>query len=250
MPGFLSIDLPAGAGVESPLLDSPAFAEATARAEEVFAAIADLTARRTTDAYVASALDDADIAGLGGGLVTPEMILAIARRRIDDLDDQVVTIMDELNRRTAAASEISDHLGVLRNTSSDIEQYYDDRGDLDMDAPMNHLGQDPDGNGVYTMPTADGGWTAVPTVQEYLDALRDRGALTPSEHSAIIGGREGMQNLIDDANESLRDVNSGNEMLMIQLQSTMQSRTSIVQTATNLLKTLDDANDSIVGNLR
>lgn len=245
----LAIDIPMGTR-DLALDGTPAGEEAAARGEAVISAMLEAAAQRATDTQIFSALDDAEIAGLGGGVVTPEMVLAIARRRIDDLDGQVVTIMDELNRRTAAASEISTHLGQLRNISSDLEQYFDSDGNLDTSRRMNHLGEDLDGDGEYVMKTEDGTIIPVPTVQEYLDGLRDQETLSPTEHSAILAGREGMRNLIDDANESLRDVNSGNEMLMIQLQSTMQSRTSIIQTATNLLKSIDEASDSIVGNLR
>ena len=68
----------------------------------------------------------------------------------------------------------------------------------------------------------------------------------------IIGGALGViiKSLIDDVNEQLREVNSGNEMLMIQLQSTMQQRTQIIQLGSNMLKAYDEATDSIVGNMR
>ncbi len=230
--GSLSIDIPRGTGAEGSLLGGTAAGEAALEeAEAAFEAAFEAAAARTAAASVASALDGADIAGMGGGLVTPEMILAIARRRINDLDEQVTTIMDELNSRTAAARVISDHLGELRNISTVLEPHFDTSGNLDLDATV----------------TVEGGGTQ--TVRQYLESLVYGGVLTLEEANAVTS-RQGMQNLIDDANESLRDVNSGNEMLMIQLQSTMQARTSVVQTATNLLKTIDEASDSIVGNLR
>jgi flagellar hook-associated protein FlgK len=233
MTGFMPLELPAGSRTETTLLDgdTPAGGAALEAAEDAVEAALEAAAARTSAANIDSALDGADIAGMGGGLVTPEMVLAIARRRINDLDEQVSTIMDELNSRTEAAGTISDHLGALRNISTRLEPHYDASGNLNLDATI----------------AIEGGGTQ--TVREYLESLVVGQVLTLDEANAITN-REGMQNMIDDANESLRDVNSGNEMLMIQLQSTMQARTSVIQTATNLLKSIDEASDSIVGNLR
>jgi hypothetical protein len=211
--------------------ESPAGGAALESGEALLESVFRDAEQRRAESVAASVREGALIAGLGGGEVTPEMILAIAQRRINDLDAQVTTLMDELTRRTTAASEISTEIGELRTISSDLEAYYDANGNLNPATRMTHM-------------------TPAPTVQEYLDGLRSTGVIDDSEHSAIMGGREGLDNLIQSGNDRLRDVNSGNEMLMIQLQSTMQTRTSVIQTATNLLKTIDEASDSIVGNLR
>lgn len=55
---------------------------------------------------------------------------------------------------------------------------------------------------------------------------------------------------LDELSESLRMTNSNNEVLMLQLQSATQQRTSVIQMGSNLLKSIDEGSDSIVSNLR
>lgn len=88
------------------------------------------------------------------------------------------------------------------------------------------------------------------TVREYLQGRVDDGTLTEEERAAVLGGREGLQTLIDRVNDELRNVNSSNEMNMIRLQSVMQQRTSIISATTNLLKSMDEGNDAVIANLR
>jgi hypothetical protein len=77
------------------------------------------------------------------------------------------------------------------------------------------------------------------------------GRLTVGGQSmAGVTNREGLQLRADTLGEQIRECNSGNEQLMIKLQSAMQQRTQIVQMATNMLKAGDEARDAVVGNLR
>ncbi len=83
--------------------------------------------------------------------------------------------------------------------------------------------------------------------------LRDRvadGTITEEQRLAIGEGREALNNIITQANDELREINSGNEMQMIKLQSVMQSRTAVITAITNLLKAMDEGNDAVVANLR
>lgn len=59
-----------------------------------------------------------------------------------------------------------------------------------------------------------------------------------------------LQDELDDLDSRLQQVNSGNESMMVSLQSITQQRTSAIQMATNMLRALDESMDSIVGNLR
>jgi len=89
------------------------------------------------------------------------------------------------------------------------------------------------------------------TVDRYLNDAVASGRITPEERAAIVsGGREAITNLVSDANDQIRDINSQNEMMMIKLQSAMQNRTTILTSTTNLLKAMDEGNDAIVANLR
>ena len=50
--------------------------------------------------------------------------------------------------------------------------------------------------------------------------------------------------------EEQRLINSGAEMMMVQLQSRMQQRTQIIQLGSNMLKSIDEGLDTIIGNMR
>jgi len=88
------------------------------------------------------------------------------------------------------------------------------------------------------------------TVYDHIASLAASGQLTEEEANAVLAGRDGLQTLIDRANDELRQVNSGSEMNMIRLQSVMQQRTSIISATTNLLKSMDEGNDAVIANLR
>jgi hypothetical protein len=91
-------------------------------------------------------------------------------------------------------------------------------------------------------------WSRVPEDQRV--ALQERFARAGMDGVAHPVNRDALQDQIDRLGEDLKRVNSGNEMLMVQLQSTMQQRTSVVQMSTNMLKSIDEGMDAIVGNLR
>jgi hypothetical protein len=88
------------------------------------------------------------------------------------------------------------------------------------------------------------------TVRDYLASRAATGELTVEEANAALSGRDGLQTLIDKANDELRQVNSGSEMNMIRLQSVMQQRTAVISATTNLLKSMDEGNDAVIANLR
>jgi hypothetical protein len=225
-----------GRSVETPLLASPL---ADADSTRLLEAIEETRNGRSRD-LAAALRDEALLAGLTDGSVTPEMLLEVARRRLHDLDGQVETVIGALNERTVQATELQRRLGTLREIQTNLSDAYDANGRVD-------------GNNVVegvTIVNASGATVTNPTVNEYLDWLEDQNIISAEERSAIGATRDGLQGLIDGTNEDLRGVNSGNELLMIQLQSTMQTRTSVIQATSNLLKTIDEGNDAVVANLR
>src|SRR5690606_29225571 len=60
---------------------------------------------------------------------------------------------------------------------------------------------------------------------------------------------EDIQSAIDRLSQRLKTVNSGNEMLMIELQPGMQQRSELLNMGTNILKQLSDTNKAILNNL-
>ncbi len=151
--------------------------------------------------------------------LTPEVILAMMERRLQDMDRQIVECSQTIENSTRRADEVAGTLADRRALQQDLERIpLDDDGRFD--------------------------WGRVPTGVDG-PALRSR------LETLGLGDTPGaVQASIDGLNESLRRVNSGNEMLMVQLQSAMQERTSVIQMGSNMLKSLHEGTSAIVGNLR
>ena len=151
--------------------------------------------------------------------LTPEQILAMVERRLQDLDRQIQDCSLAVEGSTRRADEIAARLSDRRALQQDLER----------------------------IPLDDGGrydWGRAP-------AGVDATALRSRLETLGLGDTPGaVQASIDGLNESLRRVNSGNEMRMVQMQSAMQDRTAAIQMGTNMLKSLHEGTTAIVGNLR
>lgn len=87
-------------------------------------------------------------------------------------------------------------------------------------------------------------------------ALEYRGA-TPLgvqvDHRYLVAGAYSLQSLtseIEARQSKSREVSSGLELEMTRLQSDMQSRTQMVQTVSNILRSLHEASSSVIQNMR
>ena len=61
---------------------------------------------------------------------------------------------------------------------------------------------------------------------------------------------QALEAAIDRLTKEQRRLNTGNEMVMMQLQDAMQRRSQILQLGANMLAATDDATKTIIGNLR
>lgn len=163
--------------------------------------------------------------------LTPESILQMLQIRLGDLDEQIETTTSALQNNATTAQSLSRDIQLRREIVSAARA----------------VTTETDGNLRWDDFNDDAGGGVAP--REHLEGLFEqvgmqRGGRGVEPNMKII--EDQMQRLED----QLRTVNSGNEMLMVSLQSTMQQRTSAVQMATNMLKSIDESTDSIVGNLR
>jgi hypothetical protein len=203
-------------------------------------------------AVTRSALDTTPLIETETATLDDASLLAMLESRLSDLDSQVGQITRTLQSKTAEAQRLGRQAQVLqavRELLSDRAVRNDD-GSFKLDAEVpggfhvlcERLGID-DPNGWAEARDANGDHML--SVGEFLDAIQvDGGSL------GAITSPEGLQLRAESLGEALRQCNSGNEQLMVRLQSTMQQRTQAVTMATNMLKALDEARDAVVGNLR
>ncbi|MFN7701970.1 MAG: hypothetical protein ACK6CU_14435 [Deltaproteobacteria bacterium] len=178
--------------------------------------------------------------------MSDESILELLRSRLRDVDGQIGTVTRTLQQQTAQAQALGQQAQRL-NTLREIvgrEPYMDvSNGNLRLDRPV----EDAD----LRMFETRLGLSPGSLGHETLSLGEVMGRLTIGGQSmAGVTNREGLQLRADTLGEQIRECNSGNEQLMIKLQSAMQQRTQIVQMATNMLKAGDEARDAVVGNLR
>lgn len=206
-----------GPGVSGIVGRAPVPAEGT----EHSAAVAAAVARATGEAPDAVA---AELARVPPAFLSPDTIIALMQRRLRDINEQVSTLTTALQDRSQAAEDLSGRLQELR-------------------AYQEALRASEEGG----HPQLDGATPAA--YREHGATLHDWGVSLgfPSGTDMTM---EAVQTRIDGVNEQLREVNSDNEMLMIQLQSAMQQRTQIIQLGSNMLKAFDEGTDTIVGNMR
>jgi len=170
---------------------------------------------------------NAILSGIPEGL-TPESIIMLLQQRMGDLNDQISGVMNEIKDRDGAARALTAQLDQLLSIQESL-------GNRDQ----------------------CGGNDAVPgatNIEAVAEDLRAHGVDLPASAVDPDHGNVYPKGTIEAAIKSveaqIRDVNSGNEMAMIKLQSLMQQRTSEVQLATNMLKALHEASQSVIGNIR
>lgn len=179
--------------------------------------------------------------------LTPDMIILMVRRQVGQMDEQIKSSINavENNRNEAAAlgGEILRYQELKRMIEG--HENMEDGGSIDLTEIDDH-DDDPalrDFMGVSHEASEE---TAT---RAFVDALNDRYGLG-IEPGATNMDMSVIDQKLDELKESQRTINSGTEMTMMQLQSAMQMRTQILQLGSNMLSAQDQANDTIIGNLR
>lgn len=191
---------------------------ATPRGGESRASIADLTEGLVTAGVLPS---DLAAAAAALSMVTPEGIVKLVETRLRQMDRQITSLTRALDAKAREAQDQSARLAELREFQR---------------VARAHL-------------TDDRAWVDVRETTVDGRSLNDWAVQLGFEPGTSLTESD-IQEAIDTANETLREINSGNEMMMIALQSAMQQRTQIIQLGTNMLKAIDEGGDSIIGNIR
>lgn len=171
---------------------------------------------------------------------SPQMIMYLARRRVQGLDDQIRHVTNQIDDKTRKANELSRQLMALQNVLTRVEN--DKKG---VKATM-RIDEVSDNN---HMLTEDGERLSI---EQYLEDagvdLRVLPTFEESGHECI--KPEHVEQAINTIKQELQQTNSGNEMRMIQLQTLMQQRTESINLCSNMLKRFDEAANNAIGNIR
>ena len=210
---------------------------------------------------VADAMEDAMTAAdlrrfideLRAGRIDPESVIQMCRSRLNDLDAQINHVTTSLEDASVRSEALSGEISELRMIQRYLSPYT--TGSAIAGLPANVvLTRD----GLEAQLQGIG--LSVGRVNEILTRVSAQGGfdgtwiMNPLTVSTLVGFEirtpADITSKLESLNTDLRHANSGNERLMISLQSLMQQRTSAIQMATNMLKAIDDGVDAIVGNLR
>ncbi len=186
--------------------------------------------------------DSGDFTGL-----TPDMIILMVRRQVGQMDNQIKGSIIEIENHRAEAKNIGEQILAFQ----ELERWINDHGDM------------VDGGEIDLTEINDGGGTELRSQLGISDAAGEdsatasfRDALRADPYKLEIppGAKKMEMSVIkqklDELKEDQRTINSGTEMTMMRLQSAMQQRTQILQLGSNMLSAQDQANDTIIGNLR
>lgn len=194
---------------------------------------------------------------------SPEMILYIANKRMNDIDGQVRSSMAELDATHTESKKVSEQIQALRTLQEHVTKYGIEGG-----VRLDGEGKFGEKNGMHMIEL--NGKSV--TIREFLEAhdidpklLGEKTAThveNPNDpkdwlrlgedhfketyQHADLGS---LDSKIKNLEEKQKEINTGNELRMVKLQSLMQQRTQILTLATNLLQKLDEGSQSIVRNL-
>ncbi|MBW2460596.1 MAG: hypothetical protein JRH11_03035 [Deltaproteobacteria bacterium] len=218
-----------------------------ARAMAPDATIADEHAMiEAADELMASAIKWRPSSGDFTGL-TPDMIILMVRRQLNTMDDQIKGSINEIETHRAEAENIGEQILAFQ----ELERWINDHGDM-VDGGEIDLTQIDDDGGTELRSrlgiSDDAGEDAATAA--FRDALNAAPYSLGIEPGATRIEMSVIKQNIDELKETQRTMNSGTEMTMMRLQSAMQQRTQILQLGSNMLSAQDQANDTIIGNLR
>lgn len=162
--------------------------------------------------------------------LTNEMILTMVRQRMSDIDNQLNLGMQDIQKNADLSAQIAEKQQLLRALRERIVATSGAEGGKSMTAEQlsretfNINGQ-------------------ILTYDEVMSRLGE-----PRLEGATVSNAQ-LDELIRIQDGRAKQVNSGNEMLMLQIQSLTQQRSQVIQLGTSLLKKLAEAEQSITRNI-
>lgn len=183
----------------------------------------DRDARASMDAAIREVLGDTVTSAL-----TPDMIIMLAQRRLNDLDRQIEGGMSAIEGATTQSEALAYRTQVLEG----LRQQAMTRGSN----PDTKLRAE-----ATTTITVGGEQMSISS------ALESAGLTIDDLQNTTLGQIDSM---LEQVKSESKRITSRNEMQMMQLQTAMGQRTQAIQLCTNMLKTLADGSASVIGNMR
>lgn len=170
--------------------------------------------------------------------LTPAALMMMLRIRLGDLDKQINGAMTEIEDNTRNSEVIQEKLAALNAVESALGDIGDnDHRRLD-EIEVNFQGRT---------------YTADELIEEYDISEFRAGSSSVLQGGNVNGEIRITRQHVTAAKEALqskaRRINSKNEMLMVQLQSSMQQRTQIITMTTQALSALNEGMKSISQNI-
>lgn len=170
--------------------------------------------------------------------LTPAALMMMLRIRLGDLDEQINGAMGEIEDNTRNSEEIQEKLAALNAVESALGDIGDDDNMRLNEIEVTFQGRT---------------YTADELIEEYgIEEFRV-GSDSLIQDGNVDGDTRITRQHVTAAKEALqskaRRINSKNEMLMVQLQSSMQQRTQIITMTTQALSALNEGMKSISQNI-
>lgn len=161
--------------------------------------------------------------------LNPEMVLHMVRRRLRDLDSQISGATDQLEQNTQRAELLTKQQQVLtaiRGAAASEGKIQPDQ-EFDIDGMMIEI---------------DG-------TEMLASAWLERVGLDPTKYPRSGTKIADLESRIENIKSLAGRANSGNEMLMLQIQTLTQQRSQVIQLGTSLIKKIDDSSMAIARNV-
>lgn len=168
---------------------------------------------------------------VGSAALSPDALMVYCQTRLRGIDDQMSGLMAKQQKANDDTQAINEALAVLNNN---VAGYTDDKSKTvamtdALDAAIKKVGSDtPEGQ----------------RLQKIRDDLYNNGVV----QDGTVNDTE-MQKYIESVNGVVKDINSGAELNMINLQSIMSQRQTAIQLTTNLVESLGEQSKSIAANV-
>ncbi len=213
----------------------------------------------------------------GGLAMSPEAIIMMLMKEMGSIDDVLNQMKEKIQDTTARVRNMNKQIEVLRSIKRRKDELIDKHGKIDFSkltadeiralaesgvlspedlSEAYHYFAGPGSDPAKAQAIQEGMKAAGQEVIPKNELPGDLDTLDPyvgvgthdntSRDEAVKALNDGIQEVQDRINQ----VNSGQDMMMIQFQDMMSRRSNRINMATNLLKKINDASDAIVGNLR
>jgi hypothetical protein len=179
--------------------------------------------------------------------MSPDALMVYCQKRLQDCDTQINNAFQQQEQHNKSSSAITDLVKVLQSTaqstnlSADEKQRVMDAFQAALDATAN----DPQAHDAIAAQRI-----AFMTTGQIAESDANKTIYHGAgDDNAAIDGTKEVQPMIDSLNQTQKDLNSGAELSMINLQTLMSQRQTAVSVCTNLVQKLNDTMSQITGNL-